>query len=397
MPAGGGEPQPHHPVVPLAARSPDELPHAAAPTFGVEEEFFVVDADTRQATAQAPEVLAAARPTGSELCAEITRFQVEAASPVCQTAPELSTHVASARRTLTEAAAERALAVVATGTAVLGDVGSAPLSEGRRYRAIAERFGALRDAHVVCGCHVHVGIADREVALAVANHLRPWLPTLLALTANSPFRRGRDTGHASWRSIIWARLPSAGPPPWLGSVAEHERAVTEMLRTGAILDRRMVYWDVRLSEHLPTLEIRVGDVAGTAEEAVLFAVLVRGLVTVALAQVAAGDPAPPLSDRSLRLAMWRAARDGLEGHALDPFSADLVPARRQLDRLVEAAMPGLGADGEGELVERLLLRLFSVGSGAHRQRAAYARRGRLTDVLDLLVRQTTHGLDAADL
>ncbi|GAB3213044.1 carboxylate-amine ligase [Marinactinospora thermotolerans] len=383
-------------AAPLAAPAPREEAWPGPPTFGVEEEFFVVDAQSRQVSPRAATVLSGAREVSADLCAEITRFQVESAGPVCHTAGQLHTALVESRRSLTDSAAARGLAVTATGTVVLGEVASAPLTDGARYRAIASRFGALREAHVVCGCHVHVAVADRLTAVSVVNHLRPWLPILLALTANSPFQRGRDTGYASWRSILWGRLPSAGPPPWFDSVADHERMVTEMLRSGAILDRRMVYWDVRPSEHLPTLEIRVADVAATVEEAVLFAVLVRGLTSVALRHVAEGRPAPRIPDRVLRLAMWRSARDGLEGAALDPFTVEPVPARRQVDRLVEAAMPGLRAAGETDLVDHLLGRVLEVGSGAHRQRAAHARRGRLSDVVDLLVRQTRHGLEAVE-
>ncbi|MFC7745226.1 glutamate-cysteine ligase family protein [Nocardiopsis composta] len=186
--------------------------------------------------------------------------------------------LARARTALAEAAAEHGLAITATGTAVLGDVGCAPLTSGARYRRIAEEFGALRDAHAVCGCHVHVGVPTVAAALDAGNLLRRRLPALLALTANSPFLRGRDTGHASWRAVTWSRLPSAGPPPRFARPGDYDRAVAELAEAGAILDRRMVYWDVRPSPHLPTVEIRPCDVAATAEEALLAALVVRGLV-----------------------------------------------------------------------------------------------------------------------
>ncbi|WP_067966146.1 carboxylate-amine ligase [Nocardiopsis trehalosi] len=398
--AHGPAPRPGGTAGTAAASGPGTVP---APTVGAEEEFFVVDPGTRVATARAPEVLAAAaRPGGAagrtraELCAEMTRYQVEAAGPVSRNAAELRGHLLTGRAALVEAAAQRGLAIAATGTAVLGDVACAPLSTGDRYRAIADAFGALRDAHAVCGQHVHVGVADPDTAVAAANHLRPWLPTLLALTANSPFHRGRDTGHASWRWSTWSRLPSAGPPPLLASAAAHDEAVEDLLRSGAALDRRMVYWDVRPSAHLPTLEIRVGDTAATVEEALLVAVVVRGLVATALAAVADGHPPPAPDDRVLRLAMWRAARDGLEGCALDPVTRAVLPARRQAEAMLAAAAPGLRACGEEDTAHALLGRVVAAGSGARRQRAAYERRGRMADVVDLLVRQTRFGLAAAD-
>jgi len=365
---------------------------ARSPTFGVEEEFFVVDPRTRRILSRAPELLARSRMPDGRLCGEFSRVQVEANSPVCTTADDALRFLRAARRELGRAADEAGLAVAATGTAVLGDTSAALVSDGSRYADIAVHAGGLRASHVVCGCHVHVGIPDRETAVAVSDHLRRWLPFLVALSANSPFHGGRDTGYASWRTVTWNRLPSAGPPPLLRSLAAHERAVRSLSDSGAILDRHMVYWDVRLSDHLPTLEIRVGDVAATAEEALLFAALVRGLATRALTDVHHGVPAPDIPDQALRAAVWRAARDGLEGSVPDPLTGDCLPGPYAVERLSHAALPGLVANGDADLVSGLLDRIRATGTGAARQRAAYARRGRLTDVVDHVVRRTREGL-----
>jgi glutamate---cysteine ligase / carboxylate-amine ligase len=374
---------------PLVAHDP--RPRVAPPTFGVEEEFFVVDPRTRRILSRAPDLLARTR-MADRLCGEFSRVQVEANSPVCDDAADARRFLRAARRELARAADVTGLAVVASGTAVLGDPAGADVSDGARYADIAAHFGALRESHVVCGCHVHVGVPDRENAVLAAGHLRRWLPFLIAMSANSPFQNGRDTGHASWRTIAWNRLPSAGPPPRLGSLADHERAVRALADSGAILDRHMVYWDVRLSDHLPTLEIRVGDVAATAEEALLFAALTRGLVTRVLTDVRRGAPVPEVSDTALRAAMWRAARDGLEGVIPDPLTGETPPAAVAMDRLLAAALPGLLGNGDADLASDLLDRLRRRGSGAARQRAAHDRRGRFTDVVDHLIDHTLEGL-----
>ncbi|MDT0326846.1 carboxylate-amine ligase [Nocardiopsis lambiniae] len=369
----------------------DLRPQVAPPTFGVEEEFFVVDPRTRRILSRAPDLLARTR-MDDRLCGEFSRAQVEANSPVCGGAEDARRFLREARRELAQAAEVAGLAVVASGTAVLGDPSSVVISDGARYAEIAAHFGALRESHIVCGCHVHVGIPDRENAVLTVGHLRRWLPFLVAMSANSPFHNGRDTGHASWRTITWNRLPSAGPPPRMRSLDDHERAVRALAASGAILDRHMVYWDVRLSEHLPTLEIRVGDVAATAEEALLFAVLTRGLVSRVLTDVDRGVPVPEVPDTALRAAMWRAARDGLEGVVPDPLTGETLPAAVAMDRLLATALPGLSANGDADLAADLLDRLRRRGSGAARQRAAHARRGRLTDVVDHLVDHTLQGL-----
>lgn len=361
------------------------------PSFGIEEEFFLVDPRTRRIASRADEVLTDNR--NPHLCGEFSQAQLEAHSPVCTTSTEAHEFLVSTRHALAEAAERSRLRIVASGNPVLGDPAAVRLSGGARYTAMAEHFGALRDAHVVCGCHVHVGVPDRESAVRVSDHLRRWLPFLTALGANSPFHNGRDTGHASWRTITWNRLPSAGPPPLLRTLQEHDRTVRALAHSGAILDPHMVYWGVRLSDHLPTLEIRVGDVAATTEEALLMALIVRGLAARSLADVRLGRPAPTITGPALRAALWRAARDGLEGEVPDPLTGDLVPGHRAADQLRRAALPGSAPD-DAELTAVLLERVHRAGSGAARQRRAHERRRDPADVVDMLIAQTREGLPA---
>ena len=360
-----------------------------SPTFGIEEEFFLVDPRTRRIASRAEEVLADNR--NPHLCGEFTQAQLEANSPVCTTSTEAHEFLVSARHTLAEAAERSRLRIVASGSAVLGDPAAVRLSNGARYARIADHYGALRDAHVVCGCHVHVGVPDQESAVRISDHLRRWLPSLPALGANSPFHDGRDTGHASWRTITWNRLPSAGPPPLLRTLEAHDRTVRALAHSGAILDPHMVYWNVRLSAHLPTLETRVGDVAATTEEALLMALIIRGLAARALADVRLGRSAPEIPGPALRAAVWRAARDGLEGEVPDLFSGDLVPGHQATDQMLRAALPGSSPD-DAELAAVLLERVHRAGSGAARQRRAYERRRDPADVVDLLIAQTREGL-----
>jgi carboxylate-amine ligase len=360
------------------------------PTFGVEEEFLLLDPDGRPAP-RAAEVLRDIAATDGTVTAEFARFQLEANTPVCRTAAEARHQLAAARRSLAAAADRRGLLLVATGYSPLGVPDPVPITDKPRYQRIGDRFGLLLDSHATTGCHVHVGMPDLATSLAVSNHLRPHLPVLLALTANSPFCDGRDTGHSSWRTVVWSRLPSAGPPPVHRNPASYERAVDLLVASGAALDRGMVYWFARPAPHLSTLEVRVADAVTTAEEALLLALLVRALVTTALQDVAEDRPAPELPDERLRLAMWRAAHDGLEGQGLD-VAGELVPARLLLDELVKTALPALDASGDTPVVTDALDRLFRHGSGAHRQRLAHARRHEVADVITLLADQTRTGL-----
>ncbi|GAA0527927.1 putative glutamate--cysteine ligase 2-3 [Saccharopolyspora subtropica] len=363
------------------------------PTFGIEEEFLLLDPGTGRPAARAPEVLADLPPIEGYFSAEFTRIQLEAATSVCRTAAEAGTQLATARHALAHTAERHGLQVVSTGFSPLPLPDPIPVTDKRRYRSISEEFGLLADSHATAGCHVHVGMPDLATSLAVSNHLRPHLPALLALMGNSPFCRGQDTGHASWRAVLWSRLPSAGPPPPHRGPESYQRAVDLLLTSHAALDRAMVYWLVRPAPHLSTLEVRVADAAGTAQEALALALLVRALAAVALQEIAEDRPAPKIPDELLRLALWRAAHDGLEGDGLD-VTGQLVPARVLLERTVKTALPVLDSSGDAPIVTDVLDRLLRHGSGAHRQRRAHARRNEIADVTALLVEQTRTGLPA---
>ncbi|MBB5158031.1 carboxylate-amine ligase [Saccharopolyspora phatthalungensis] len=372
---------------------------SSSPTFGIEEEFLLLDPDTGHPAPRAEDVLgditaadsAATGPCTAAFTAEFTRFQLEANTPVCRTAAEARGQLGAARRSLAAAVDRRNLRLVSTGYSPLGIPDPVPITAKPRYQNIGDRFGLLLNSHATTGCHIHVGMPDLATSLAVSNHLRPHLPVLLALTANSPFCGGRDSGHASWRTVVWSRLPSAGPPPLHRNPASYQRAVDLLLSSGAALDRAMVYWFARPAPHLSTLEVRVADAAATADESLLLALLVRALAMTALQDIAEGRPAPEFPDERLRLAMWRAAHDGLEGQGLDS-TGELVPARFLLDELVKTALPALDTSGDTTAATDVLDRLLRHGSGAHRQRLAHARRDDITDVIALLSEQTRSSL-----
>jgi glutamate---cysteine ligase / carboxylate-amine ligase len=352
-------------------------------TVGVEEEFLLVDAVTRAVAPLAPDVLGAESPY--DLQAELTDFQVESATPVCRTMSEVRESLVATRTALGSMAAAHGTRIVATGTPVLGEVRPVPLTDDPRYRRMEVEYGRLIHDLTICGCHVHVGIPDDDAGVLISNHLRPWLPVLLALSANSPFVDGLDTGYSSWRYLTWSPWPSAGAPPYFASAEEYHVARRGMLDSGAAMDAATVYWDVRLSANHPTVELRVCDVAATVGEAVLIAALTRGIAATALSS---RMPALDVAPHVLRSALWRAARDGVEGTNVDLRSGTLVRASVQVQALVTWVRPALEASGDYELVTGAVDRILLDGSGAARQRRAFQRRGELADVVDLLVRQT---------
>ena len=354
-------------------------------SVGVEEEFMLVDTGTGRLADRAPDVLADAGGEGYDLQAEITLSQVETASGICLTMSELHEQLTAARRMLVEHAEEYGAWLVASGTPVLGRLSPTVLTPIPRYHRMSREFRALIGDLPVCGCHVHIGLPDDEARVLVSNHLRPWLPTLLAIGANSPYWNNADTGYASWRYLMWGRWPSAGPPPWFESPASYYAAREEVISSGAAIDVGMLYWDARLSANHPTIELRVCDVAPTVDDAVLLAAIVRGIAAMALTSDA---PALAVPQHLLRPALWRAARDGLEGLGLDVRTGELAPAGNLAAALVRWIRPALEFAGDYELVNESLARLLLDGSGAARQRAAFARQGKMADVVGFLAQQT---------
>lgn len=354
--------------------------------MGVEEEYVVVDPVTRAAAPRASAVVSrAAGALGDRTSTEITRFQVEAKTDPHARAAGLEEQVRRMREAMAAAAREEGLAVVASGTPVLGDVVPPPITDDPRYGVGIENYRALHDEQSICAGHVHVHLPDRERAVLVGNHLRPWLPVLIALMANSPFWTGRDTGYASWRTLCWTRWPVSGPPPYFASLEEYEHLTGTLAEAGVLVDPGTIFWDVRPSARLPTIEVRVTDVPATAGETALLAMLVRGLVVTALERVERGDPGPRPSAELLRAAYWQAARDGLDGHGIDPLTGARRTARDLTAALLRHVSPALEETGDLAEVTARLAGLYAMGTGAARQWAAHARHGRASDVVDHLV------------
>ncbi|MFK0296358.1 glutamate--cysteine ligase [Streptomyces sp. NPDC090442] len=359
------------------------------PTLGVEEEYFLIDPESRDVAPAGSRVLRrAATVLPSRISGELTEYQIEAKTPPCTGMDDLRSHLAGMRSVLTQAAAEEGLCLAASGTPVRGAAGPVPLRDEPAYRRGLTAYKALNETHTHCALHTHVHVPDLEDAVLVCNHLRPWLPTLIAMSANSPFQDGRDTGYASWRTASGGQWPVAGPPPYFTSADHYKQLCTTLGDAGAAVGDHTLLWDVRPSAHLPTVEIRTMDVIASIEETVVLAALVRATVVQSLEQVRRGDPGPPVCPALLRAAYWRSARDGCRGHALDARTGKLAPATQLVRDLVDFARPALEESGELAAVTAATDQLADWG-GAQRQRAAFAHRGSSRDVVDHLVQHTT--------
>jgi glutamate---cysteine ligase / carboxylate-amine ligase len=357
-------------------------------TLGVEEEYLLVDAVEPRAVEAVEQVFdhipAEIRESVQH---EFTRGQIEVASPPQLELKALSTALRTLRAGVASAAdaAGARLLAMGTGPATGGHI---RLVDSPRYSRMRERYGDLSPGPGMCGTHVHVSVPDDETGVQILNHLRPWLPIFQAATTNSPLFAGHDTGYASWRSMLWERWPTVGPAPYLRSFQEYETLVSDLEASGAMMDEGMLYWYARLSARYPTVEIRMGDVMPTADDAVLLAALARALVATLLRDVLDGVPAPDVPHPLLMAAHWRAAHDGLEGLNIDMATREPRPAWRLMRQLFDYVTPELERHGDLRTATVLMGRLRSQGTGAARQRSILAQGGTVSDVVDRFARLT---------
>lgn len=361
-------------------------------TFGVEEEFLLADAVTRRAAARADEVVADARRTlGEQVEPEFYLTQLETHSRPHGTADDLRADLDSCRRVAARAA-ERAGCLLVASPCAVQTAHPLPIRDDERYRRIAEHLGPVLAAAdcEMSGCHIHLGSLDRREALAVSESLRPWLPVIQALAANSPFAGEQEQDWASRRGYVYGRWPTVGPAPVLDEKG-YEKHVEELISTGVILDRAMLYWYARPSDRYPTLEIRVADVNGDLETTVLIAVLLRALATARLTEIGAepGTARTEIDDARLVENHFRAARQGMAARLYDPETGVDQPVPALLDALLLRAAPALDALGDTAFAVTTVRRLILEGNGADRQRELYARTRSWTDLVDHLSQEVT--------
>jgi glutamate---cysteine ligase / carboxylate-amine ligase len=354
------------------------------PTLGVEEEYFLLDPRTARTLPIVDRVMSSAadssdgEPRRLSMKTELFRTQLEIATAVCSELEEVRTIVADAREWLGKAAMKEGAVLAPLGTAPT-EPDEAEISPDERCGQLYERSPELVREQLVCAMHVHVEVPDRATGVSVLNRLRPWLHVLVALSANSPFWRGRDTGFASWRTIHTRRWPVDGPPPRFRDPGEYDRHVDWLIRTGVILDRAQLYWSMRLSHNYPTVEIRVSDVPLTVDGTVMIAGLARALVARAVRDIDSGAPEPKVTREAVRQACWHAARHGPGAELLDLTTSGPVPRLRPaagiVDRLLDHLHVITGLRAEVADVLPTITATLAGAGGADTQRRAVAAGG----------------------
>jgi carboxylate-amine ligase len=374
---------------PAAPMTVDPAPRR---TVGVEEEFLLVhvdDATGRSELAAAGELVVElagqrADPADDEVAGaafehEFKREQAELGTRPCEHLDDLHDELRSRRSLLAGAARDRGARLLATGTSPLP--GRATPTDDQRYDRMNAAFAEVARQQLSCGMHVHVAVESRAEGVAVLDRIRPWLSVLIALSANSPFSAGHDTGYASYRTVLWGQWPTATVTEAFGDEAGYERVIAQLIDSRAALDNGMVYFEARLSASYPTVEIRVADVCLAVDDAVIVAGLARGLVESAAARAARGEPVVDVRTELLRAATWTASRHGLTGTLVDPVDGAPTPAWDRVSAMLDWIGDALPASDRSRLDDGLAA-IRRRGTGAERQRQAYALEGRIEDVIN---------------
>ena len=343
-------------------------------SFGVEEEFLLVTETGDDLVARGSEVVddATRHDEGNGgIEVELKTTQAEIGSEPHESAGEIEQDLRALRARLANSAKRHGARLVALGTDP--NKGRSATTAKQRYEEMTAEFGTVGRQQLTCGQHVHVSIESRLEGIRVLDALQAWLPVLRAMTANSPFWQGEDTGYASFRTILWNQWPTAGPTEPFGDEQSYDARVAELIESGAAMDDGMIYFDARLSAKFPTVEIRVADVSTDVDTAVLIGVLCRALV-----ERAASVTSPVLSPALVRASIWRAARYGLSERLIEPTSGKLGDASDVVASLIDFAA-STGSDLE--LVQHGVDRLFADGTGAERQRAVFRAQQSLNAVV----------------
>ncbi|GAB3532734.1 glutamate--cysteine ligase [Arthrobacter tecti] len=355
-------------------------------TLGIEEEYLLLDPVSGLPVFNATEVQELLESgdtvTGEDIQRELLSCQIETATPVCETLTEAEESLLNFRRQLSAAARKAGVRASGTATAPRIEEGYPQLTDKQRYHELKSSARGIVADQFVNGLHVHVGIPDKETGVQALNRIRIWLPIITALSTNSPYWLDRDSGFASWRTVHYRRWPVQGCPPIFADTEDYERRIQRLVDTGVIIDRGVLTWVARLSDHYPTLEVRTADAQLEAQDSVLLAGLIRGLVSTAVQEALDCVPYPDPDPELLDAAQWQAARQGLGDVVVNPLTGKLVPAREQVDRLLEHIGPALDDAGDTHWIQSGLKTAWERGTGAERQRRAMQQSG-MTGLIDL--------------
>lgn len=371
-------------------------------TIGIEEEYMLVDRDSRNLISQAPKTMLAEceELLVDQVSPEFLQCQIEVGTRVCTTMAEARDNLAYLRRTVAGVAERHNLALVAASTHPFGRPSQLEHTHKPRYNQLANDLQEVVRQLVISGMHIHVGIEDVDLRIDLMAQTTYILPHILALTTSSPFWRGRNTGLKSYRISLWDGMPRTGLPEHFDSYGEYKRHIAVLVRAGVIEDATKIWWDIRPSERYPTLEMRISDVCTRLDDALCVAAFYRCWLRMLYRLRRSNQRWRRYTQFLINENRWRAHRYGIDEGLLDFGKGEIIP----FDTLMEEILELLQEDAEYFGCERELGHMRTIireGTSAHRQVRVYEQalaegmepEAALRAVVDLLIRETLIGTE----
>ena len=364
-------------------------------TLGIEEEFAIIDPETRELRSHIQEILEYGKVILKEqIKPEMHQSVVELGTEICQSVVDARAHVIELRSRLAELAARSGLKIASVGTHPFSHWRDQLITQGERYHEIVKDMQQLARANLIFGLHVHVGIPDRDVAIHVMNQARYFLPHIYALSVNSPFWVGQDTGLKGYRLKVFERFPRTGIPDAFESLSEYEDYCKLLVKTGCVDNAKKIWWDIRLHPFFDTLEVRVCDAQSRVDDTLAIAALIQAVIAKLHKLLRQNITFRVYRRRLLDENRWRASRYGIDGKLIDFGKETEVETRSLLNELLEfvaTEVNEFGAQNEMAHIERIMRE----GTGADRQLAAYERTRNIKAVVDHIVAETYEGLNVS--
>lgn len=362
-------------------------------TLGIEEEFQVIDPDTRDLRSHMQQIVEGGKVILQEqVKAEMHQAVVEVGTNICQNIQEARQEVTYLRRVIAELAQKVNLRIAAAGTHPFAQWQDQPITEHPRYAEIVNELQDTARGNLIFGLHVHVGIENREVGLQIMNAVRYFLPHIFALSTNSPFWEGRNTGFKSFRTKVFDKFPRTGIPEYFSSAAEYDNYLNLLIKTNCIDNGKKIWWDIRLHPFFNTIEFRICDVPMLVDETICLAAIMQALVAKIHKLMKQN-----LNFRLYRKPLisenkWRAARYGIDGKLIDFGKEEEVDTKdliHELTDFIDDVLDDLGSRKEVEYVKNILAK----GTGADRQLKVFRESGgNLKTVVDYIMQQTYEGI-----
>src|SRR5690348_5006192 len=364
-------------------------------TLGIEEEFAIVDPQTRELRSHIQEILEGGKVLLKEqIKPEMHQSVVEPGTEICADIKSAREHVIDLRSKLANLAGERGLKIASAGTHPFSHWRDQLITEGERYQQILRDMQTLARANLIFGLHVHVGIPNRDAAIHVMNQARYFLPHIYALSVNSPFWVGHDTGLKGYRLKVFERFPRTGIPDSFESLSEYNDYCKLLVKTGCVDNAKKIWWDIRLHPFFDTLEVRVCDAQTRVDDTLAIAALIQAVIAKLFKLLWQNTTFRIYRRRLLDENRWRAARYGIDGKLIDFGKEAEVEERSLLNELLEfvaSEADELGTHREMAHIERIMRE----GTGADRQLAAFQRTHDMKAVVDHIVAETYEELNVS--